>query len=61
MSDRQRVYTVDEAAEELRIGRTLAFQLIREGQLRSLKIGNRRLVSSEDLDAFIATARELAS
>lgn len=58
MSTTRLVYTVDEAAEELRIGRTLAFELIRDGRLGSMKIGHRRLVSRVDLEAFIAVCRE---
>lgn len=47
------VYSVDEAAEQLSIGRTLIRQLIAEGTLPSLKIGHRRLVAREDLEAFV--------
>lgn len=53
----QLVYTVEEAATVLRIGRTMAFELIRQGQLGSLKIGHRRLVSRDDLLAFINERR----
>ena len=50
-------YNVDEAAELLSIGRTMVFQLIAEGRLGSLKIGNRRLIPRQDLEAFIAELR----
>lgn len=48
------VYSVNEAAELLSIGRTLAYSLIRSGELRTLKIGHRRLVARADLDDYIA-------
>ncbi len=51
------VYSVNEAADLLSIGRTMAFRLISNGELRSLKIGNRRLVSKLDLDEFVADRR----
>lgn len=37
--------TVNEAAEALRIGRTTVYRLIREGQLGTVQIGSRRLVT----------------
>lgn len=48
------VYSVTEAAEALSIGRTLIYDLIRTGELRTLKIGHRRLVARADLDEFVA-------
>ena len=53
------VYSVEEAAEQLSIGKTLVRQLIMEGTLPSLKIGHRRLVSREDLEAFVARSRDV--
>lgn len=35
------------------IGRTTAFELIRTGQLRSVKIGRRRMVPQSEIDAYI--------
>ncbi len=50
-------YSVDEAAELLGIGRTLAYDLIRERQLPSIKLGNRRLVTKADLEGFVEELR----
>jgi excisionase family DNA binding protein len=38
------LYRVEEAAEALRVGRTVIYQLIRCGALRTVKVGTRRLV-----------------
>jgi excisionase family DNA binding protein len=38
------VLTVDEAAERLRVSRWTLYNLIRSKQLRTIKIGRRRLV-----------------
>jgi excisionase family DNA binding protein len=38
------VLTVDEAAERLRVSRWTLYNLIRSNQLRTIKIGRRRLV-----------------
>ncbi len=54
------VFSVDEAAELLSIGRTTAFQLIADGRLGSLKVGHRRLVPRQDLEAFIVANRSSA-
>ena len=54
------VYSVDECADLLGIGRSLAWQMVRQGQLGSFKIGHRRLIARQDLEAFIANRREIA-
>jgi excisionase family DNA binding protein len=37
-------YTVGEAAALLRIGRTLAWRLVREGKIKTTMLGHRRIV-----------------
>jgi excisionase family DNA binding protein len=54
------VFSVGEAAEVLGIGTTLAKELIRTGELRSIKIGRRRLVARADLEVFVERCREAA-
>jgi excisionase family DNA binding protein len=49
-----RCLRVDDAARVLNVGRSTVYDLIRSGRLRSIKIGRRRLVPREALDAFIA-------
>lgn len=44
-----RLNTVEEVMERLRIGRSTAFELIGTRQLRSIKVGRRRLVSEAAL------------
>lgn len=51
--DRSLLCTVEETAELLAIGRTSAFRLVREGQIRSVKIGSRRLVPRAAVEAFV--------
>lgn len=51
------VFGLDEVAEQLSIGRTLTNQLVREGRIRSVKIGHRRLVARVDLEAYVADLR----
>ncbi|MFC0039590.1 helix-turn-helix domain-containing protein [Actinomadura rayongensis] len=50
-----KLYTVEEAAGRLRIGRTTIYELIREGELDSVQIGRRRLIPVEAVDAFLSS------
>lgn len=49
---------VEEAAFVLGCGRTTAFQLIREGKLRAIKIGARTIVPRSEVARFLAEATE---
>ena len=44
----------EEAARVLRVSRTRVFELIRSGELRSVKIGHLRRVSATALAEFVA-------
>ncbi len=48
-----RVLRVEEAAQLLGIGRSLVYDLIREGRLRSFKVGSRRLIPVTAVNDFI--------
>jgi excisionase family DNA binding protein len=45
--------TVDETAEWLRVSRWSVYNLIRSNQLRTIKIGRRRLVTRDALDECV--------
>jgi excisionase family DNA binding protein len=47
-------YSPDEAAELLGISRELVHDLLRTGQLESVKAGRRRLIARRHLEAFLA-------
>lgn len=46
-------YRVDEAAEAVRLSRSQIYELIRSGQLRTIKLGRRRLVPVQALTDYI--------
>ena len=50
----RRAYSPDEAAELLGISRELVHDLLRTGQLGSVKAGRRRLIAKHHLEAFLA-------
>ena len=49
------LYDVDEAAEALRLSRSLLYELIRSGRLRTVKAGRRRLVPVAALAEYVAS------
>jgi excisionase family DNA binding protein len=54
----QLLLTVDEAAARIGIKRSFAYELIREGHLRSVKIGGARRVATVDVLAFVERLRK---
>lgn len=53
-------YTVEQVAKMLNIGRDKVYELIRTGQLRSIKIGKLRRITEEHLADFIASREDAA-
>ena len=47
------LFTVEEAAEELRVSKWMIYRLLRSNELKSLTIASRRLIASDDLMDFI--------
>jgi excisionase family DNA binding protein len=52
--------TVDEAGEYLRVSRWTVYNLIRSNQLRTVRIGRRRLVTLAALDECVESLGEVA-
>ena len=51
------VYTVEEVAERLGVGRTLVYALVRSGDIESISIGRLRRIPCDALDDFVARMR----
>lgn len=51
------IYTVEEAASALRIGRNAIYEEIAAGRLKSFTQGRRRRIAHADLVAFVNTLR----
>jgi excisionase family DNA binding protein len=47
------LHPVEGVMERLHVGRSMVFELMASGQLRSVKVGRRRLVSEAALCSFI--------
>lgn len=50
----RRAISVEEAAIQLGVGRSLAWSLVKEGKLRSVRAGTRVLVPLAAIDDFLA-------
>jgi excisionase family DNA binding protein len=48
-------YTVEEVAEILHVGRDKVYQLLRTGQLRSIKIGKLRRITEQHLAELVTS------
>jgi excisionase family DNA binding protein len=57
-ASRRLVYSVDEAADLLGIGRTFMFHLVATGEIDSFKIGKRRKIPRDALDRYIERLRQ---
>jgi excisionase family DNA binding protein len=55
------LFTIDEAAAQLRVSRWSVYNLIRSGQLQTIKIGRRRLVPLDALTECLERLKELAA
>jgi excisionase family DNA binding protein len=53
-------YSIDEAAARLRIGRTKLYAEIAAGELASFHIGDRRLITPEALQQYLARKQRQA-
>lgn len=49
-----------DVAAALDCGRSLAYELVLSGQIKSVKIGRLRRIPQEDLEAYVAKLRDAA-
>ena len=53
-----KAYTVEQVADMLSIGRDKVYYLLRTGQLRSIKIGRLRRITTQHLAEFITALED---
>lgn len=61
IAETPRLIRIDDAARMLNVGRSAVYDLIRSRRLHSVKIGARRLVPIEAIDATIAQLMQEAA
>jgi excisionase family DNA binding protein len=50
-----RAYTISEFAETYKLGRTKIWQLIRDGHLKAVAVGSKKLIRADDAEAWFAS------
>lgn len=56
MSADRLAYTVSEFCEAARIGRTTLYELIKRGEIRTVRVGGRRMIPADAARALFAAA-----
>ncbi|MCK4910718.1 MAG: helix-turn-helix domain-containing protein [Thermodesulfovibrionales bacterium] len=52
-----KLFSINETLEILKVSRATLYRLISEKKIKTVKIGNRTFVLSEEIDSFIAKLR----
>ena len=60
MADGLEVYTPEEAACLLKVTRRTMYSYLRDGAIRSAKLGRIWRITRQDIDAFLSSGREAA-
>jgi excisionase family DNA binding protein len=55
------LYPVPEGALKLGVGRTTMYELIKAGEIRTVRIRGKQLVEQTELDAYVAKLRSAVS
>jgi excisionase family DNA binding protein len=56
-----KAFSVKETQHRTGLGKSTVFQLLKEGQLTSVKVGNKRLVHASSVDRLLKTGAEIAA
>lgn len=59
--DGRRTVSLKEAAESMSVGPTTVAKLVREGELKTAKVGRRRLVFNDSIDAYLERCKQSAA
>ncbi len=57
----KRAYSIDETAHQLSIGRNSVYNLINAGELKSLRIGARRVIPVDEITRLLNQSRVAGS
>jgi len=56
----RKLYPIEEGAHALGVGRTTAYALIKNGDIKTVHIGRRQYIPADEIDRFIESLREEA-
>ena len=51
----ERAYTIQEFCRTYKLGRTKTWQLIKEGRLKAVSIGSKKLIRADDAEAWFTS------
>lgn len=54
----EKLYSLNDTAKTLGVGRTFTYGLIKQGRLETVKLGRRTLVKVDSIKALIESAKE---
>jgi excisionase family DNA binding protein len=61
MTQNEKIYTVEEIAEKLRVSRPTVLNLLNNGEIKGFRVGVQWRVLAEDLEAFLRPKQEQES
>lgn len=50
-----RAYTIHEFGQTYKLGRTKIWQLIKDGQMKAVSVGSKKLIRADDAEAWFAS------
>jgi excisionase family DNA binding protein len=50
-----RALTIHEFSQNYKVGRTKIWQLIKDGELKAVSVGSKRLIRADDAEAWLAS------
>jgi excisionase family DNA binding protein len=60
MGERPQLLRIPEAADALQVSRTTMYRLIRDGEIKTLRVGQRQRIDITELNSFIEHQKESA-
>lgn len=53
-----RVYTIQEFGQRYKLGRTKIWQLFKDGRLKAVSVGSKRLIRADDAEAWLSSLQD---
>ncbi len=57
----ERAYTIKEFGTSYKVGRTKTWQLIKEGRLKAVSVGSKKLIRADDAETWLSSLQDSGS
>lgn len=57
----ERTYTIQEFGRTYKLGRTKIWQLIKEGRLKAVSVGSKKLIRADDAETWLSSLQDSGS